>query len=137
MTATAIGAAIVAGGGAAVLRYLVSLWFARPRAARGPDSPARSAFPRAVLVVNVVGSGLGGAVLALGSQSGISADTQFVLLAGVCGGLSTFSTFSVETIQLANEGRWREAMLSVAANLVLGLTACALVFVAFGGASPV
>ncbi|MBX3094822.1 MAG: CrcB family protein [Cryobacterium sp.] len=137
MTGAAVGAAIAAGGGAAIVRYLVSLWFARVRSAAESDAPARAAFPWAVLVVNVVGSALGGAVLALGAQSGISPDTQFVLLFGVCGGLSTFSTFSVETIQLVNEGQLRRAVLSVSANLALGLAACALGFTAFGGASLV
>lgn len=137
MTGVAIGAAIVAGGGAAVVRHLVSVWCTRRPRPGGPDSPAQAAFPWAVLVVNVIASGLAGAVLALGALSGISPDTQFVLLIGVCGGLSTFSAFSVETIQLVNEGQWYRAVLSVAANLALGLAACTVGFVAFGGASLV
>lgn len=126
MTAAAIGAAVIAGGGAAVVRYLVSLWFARPHVSGEPP-----AFPWAVLVVNVVGSGLGGAVLALAAHASLSPETQFVLLSGVCGGLTTFSTFSVETIQLVHEGRWRRAALSVAANLLLGLGACVLGYALF------
>lgn len=74
--------------------------------------------PWAVLTVNVVGSLLGG--LALGSTSG---DLQLIVLTGFCGGLTTFSTLSVETIQLALEGRVRVAVLCVLGNLCLGIGA--------------
>jgi CrcB protein len=111
---------VVSGGVAAVIRYLVSVALARPSDAEG--------FPRAVLAVNVVGSAIGGVVLGLAHHAAVSADLQLVLLTGVCGGLTTFSTFSVESIQLVTAGRWRAAALSVGANLVLGLGACALGF---------
>ncbi len=74
--------------------------------------------PWAVLTVNVVGSLLGG--LALGSTSG---DLQLIVLTGFCGGLTTFSTLSVETIQLALEGRVRVAVLGVLGNLGIGIGA--------------
>lgn len=102
----------VLGGGmiGALARYGVSLAFAsRPR------------FPTAVLVVNVVASAIGGIVLGLADRSAIDADVRLVLLTGVAGGLSTFSTWSVETIQLMQSGRWRVAVASVSLNLVLGL----------------
>lgn len=109
---------VAAGGVAAVIRYLVSVALARPSDAEG--------FPWAVLVVNVVGSAMGGVVLGLAQHAAVPADTQLILLSGVCGGLTTFSTFSVETVQLARVGPWRAASLSVGANLALGLGACAL-----------
>ncbi|GAA3728284.1 hypothetical protein GCM10022239_01340 [Leifsonia bigeumensis] len=109
---------IGAGGLGAVIRYLLSLGFARVSDAEH--------FPWAVLVVNVVGSAIGGIVLGMAQHDAVSADLQLILLTGLCGGITTFSTFSVETIQLVAADRWRAAALSVAANLVLGLGACAL-----------
>ncbi|WP_411699595.1 fluoride efflux transporter CrcB [Conyzicola sp.] len=110
-------AVIAAGAVAAVARYLVSLSFAR--------TPG---FPWAVLTVNVAGSLIGGAVLALAERAEVSADLRLILLTGLCGGLTTFSTFSVETIELVRTGYTRIAVLSVAANLVLGVGAAAAAY---------
>ena len=77
--------------------------------------------PWAVLVVNVAGSFIGGVLI--GATTG---DLRVILLTGFCGGLTTFSTFSVETVQLVMARRVRTAALSVAANLVLGVGAAAL-----------
>ncbi len=67
-------------------------------------------------------------------QSGaIGADARLVVLGGFAGGLTTFSTFSVEAVQLAMDGRWRTAVSSVLANLTLGLAACVAGFALAGG----
>lgn len=114
MTSTLVMTVLVCGGVAALLRFLVAVWFS-------PDDR----FPWAVLVVNLIGSALGGAVLALGTT--LPQDLQLVLLTGVAGGLTTFSTFSVETVQLVLDGRARTAALNVGVNLGLGLAVTALV----------
>jgi CrcB protein len=111
-------AVIVTGAVAAVVRYLVGLALA-----------ARPGFPWAVLAVNVVGSALGGVVLGLAERAAISGDIRLVLLTGLCGGLTTFSTFGVETVELVRAGRTRAALASVAGNLVLGIGAAALGYV--------
>jgi len=110
-----IAAVIAAGAVGAVIRYLVSKAFA---------SPTRS-FPWAVLVVNVVGSAIAGAVVGFAVTQGVSSDVRLALVTGLCGGLTTFSTLSVETVQLTIDGKWRIAAASVAANLVLGVAAAA------------
>ncbi|MCU1441292.1 MAG: CrcB family protein [Rhodoglobus sp.] len=107
-------AVIAAGAVGALVRYLVSRAF------------AGSQFPWAVLVVNVAGSAIGGAVLGLATRAELSADLRLVLLTGLCGGLTTFSTLSVETVQLVLEGRTRAAVSSITTNLVLGIGAAAL-----------
>lgn len=107
-------AAVLAGAVAALVRWTLS---------RGIRAPW------AVLLVNVVGSGIGGAVLGLAQRGEISSDIRLVILGGLCGGLTTFSTWSVETIQLVHDGKWRVAALSVASNLVLGVGAAALAYV--------
>jgi CrcB protein len=55
-------------------------------------------------------------------------EVRLVLLSGLCGGLTTFSTFSTESIQLMLAGRWQVALGSIAANLVLGIGAAAAAF---------
>jgi len=115
VTAALVVTVLVCGGVAAVLRYLVALWFA-------PDTR----FPWAVLAVNVIGSALGGGVLAMGA--GLPGDVQLILLTGVAGGLTTFSTFSVETVQLVLDGRARAAALNVGVNLGAGLAVTVLVY---------
>jgi fluoride exporter len=110
-------AVVVAGIVGAVIRFLVSRAFA-----------ARTTFPWAVLVVNVVGSAVGGVVVALWTDAGLSSDWRLILLTGFCGGLTTFSTFSVETVQLLTSGRVRVAVMSIAANLVLGVGAAAVAY---------
>lgn len=113
MTAGVIAAVVIAGAVGCVARYGASRAF----------DPRR--LPWAVLIVNVIGSALGGAVLALAERAEIGADLRMILLTGFCGGLTTFSTFAVDTVQLVLDGRTREVAASVAANLVLGVGAAA------------
>jgi len=82
--------------------------------------------PRAVLIVNVVGSFIAGVALALTQTELISPAVGIVIITGLCGGLTTFSTFAVETVELVLQGRARVAARSVALNLVLGVGAAAL-----------
>ena len=84
--------------------------------------------PWAVLLVNAVGSGLGGLIYGLAVVGNLGDDALLVLLGGFCGGLTTFSAFGVETVQLVLAGRGKLAALSVVANLVLGIGAAALAF---------
>lgn len=108
---------VAAGGLAAVARYLVSLAFA-----------GRGRLPWAVLVVNAVGSALGGATAGLGAAGHITADLRLILLSGVAGGITTFSTWSVESVQLVEQGEWRTAAVSIAANLIAGIVVAAAAY---------
>ena len=109
---------LLSGAAGALLRFGLSR--ALPVAAR-PDS-----VPRAVLIVNVVGSFLAGVALALTQTEVIPAVAGLVIITGLCGGLTTFSTFAVETVELVMQGRARVAAQSIALNLVLGVAAAAL-----------
>lgn len=117
MSAAVVVAVLVAGGVGALARYGVSRALARP-----------SGVPWAVLGVNVAGSALAGAVLGLAQAGVVPTEWRVILLTGFCGGLTTFSTFSVETVQLVIEGRARVAASSVAGNLALGIGAAAAGF---------
>lgn len=77
--------------------------------------------PWGVLVVNVIGSVIGG--IALGSATG---DLRLIVLGGLCGGLTTFSTLSVETIQLLRSGKASTAIANISANVALGILAASL-----------
>lgn len=115
-------AAAVASAGAlgAVVRYLVTL--ALPH-------DARRGLPVGVLVVNVVGSAIAGVLLGLGERTALPGEWMLILSTGFCGGLTTFSTFSVETVQLVQRRRYAAAATSVGLNLVLGIGAAAAGYV--------
>ncbi|QYH35165.1 CrcB family protein [Salinibacterium sp. M195] len=117
MSAAVVLAILGAGAAGAVLRYLTARAFA-----------SRKEFPWAVLAVNIVGSALGGTLAGLAHIGTIDPNLELVLLTGLCGGLTTFSTLSVETVQIASMKRLRVAMLNVAANLVLGIGAAAATY---------
>ncbi len=119
MTPALAAAIVLAGAAGALLRFAVARGFAR-RPGRG--------VPWAVLIVNVVGSAIGGVVLGFAVRGDLAANIQLILLTGLCGGLTTFSTLSVETVQFFVEGKVRVAVLSMAANLTLGIGAAAVAF---------
>ena len=79
------------------------------------------AFPWSTATINVTGSFVLGLIL------GLSADSTWVLVAGTgfLGGYTTFSTASVEAVQLVREGRWGSAAASAAGVLVTGVAAAA------------
>jgi CrcB protein len=62
-------------------------------------------YPFGTLVVNVLGCAILGALTGLSSHFGWSPQIGLLLGAGFCGGLTTFSTFSVETVTLAGRDR--------------------------------
>lgn len=105
MTPLLVIAVVVAGALGAVVRYLIG------------RVGAKASWPWPILLVNVVGSLLAGVAM--------HTDVALIVVTGFAGGLTTFSTFSVETVQLVGQGRWRAAATSVALNLTLGLAAAA------------
>ncbi len=109
---------IVGTGGAigALIRHWVSLQL------------SSNEYPWPTLVVNVVGSFLFGAAI----FAGASESTIQLLGIGVCGSLTTFSSFSVETIQLYERGDRRLAVLNAASNLLLSLGAIGLAWLLVG-----
>jgi CrcB protein len=78
-----------------------------------------SAFPWGTLAINVSGSFVLGALLALRP----SEQALTLLGTGFCGALTTFSTFGWETVQLLEEGELRRATLNVLGSLALGVLA--------------
>jgi fluoride exporter len=79
--------------------------------------------PWGTFVINVVASFVLGVIT--GAAAHLSATTVALLGTGFCGALSTFSTFSYETVALTRNGRSRVAMFYVAVSVAAGLAAAA------------
>lgn len=118
-------AAVFLGAGlGGVARYAVNLAIARVYA---------GAFPLATFIVNIVGCFLAGiAITVLSERTPTASDnSRLLLVVGVLGGFTTFSTFGYETYRAIREGYAATAILNAGASVVLGLAAvwlgCALV----------
>lgn len=83
-------------------------------------------FPWGTLIVNVLGSFIIGFFVAMTGPGGRimvgTLPSQFVTL-GFCGGFTTFSSFSLQTLTLVNDGEWLYAGLNVGASVVVCLVA--------------
>ena len=118
----------VALGGAlgSVARYACSITAARWLGA---------GFPWGTLFVNVTGSFAIGLLAALVTADGrplLGADARAFVIVGVLGGFTTFSSFSLETLNLARSGALGLAILNVAGSVVLCLAAVSLGFASAG-----
>jgi len=83
-----------------------------------------TAFPFGTLFVNVAGSftiGLLAALIAADGRPLLGADARALLLVGVLGGFTTFSSFSLETLELARGGAFGTAALNVMLSVALCL----------------
>lgn len=80
-------------------------------------------FPWGTLAVNVVGSFAIGLFGGLSARFGWSECVRLALTTGLCGGFTTFSTFSREAWVLAEAGRWAAFVTYAAGSVALGLLA--------------
>ena len=87
---------------------------------------ALGGFPLGTLVINVSGSLVLGFLTGLGEAGVLGPSTVAVLGTGMMGGYTTFSTASVETVQLFRSGRARVAVLNGLGMLVVSVGAAAL-----------
>lgn len=85
----------------------------------------KSPFPLATVVVNVTGSLLLGVLAGAVLFHGQSSTWQTVVGTGFCGGYTTFSTASFETVRLVQQGRRMLALLNAIGSLVSSVAACA------------
>jgi CrcB protein len=90
------------------------------------DSKAHGAFPWGILTVNILGC------LAMGVAFGLidRSEYKLLLMSGVLGGFTTFSAFSLITLDLVQHGRWDLAGAYVAASVIGCLVAIGLGFYA-------
>ena len=105
---------LVGLGGAAgsMLRYAFSVWF------------KHASFPLATFLVNIIGSFIIGVVFAYSLRSeSFATNWRLFLAAGICGGFTTFSAFSLESLQLLQQQRVGIFFLYVIGTVLLGLAA--------------
>ncbi len=110
---------LIAVGGA--LGSVARFWFSGLIAQRFGET-----FPLGTLVVNVSGSFLIGLFATLTSPEGrwlVASGVRTFFMIGVCGGYTTFSSFSLQTLNLAQDGEWLYAGLNAVLSLVLCLVA--------------
>lgn len=113
----------VAVGGAigSVARYWVAVWVAR---LAGPD------FPWGTILINISGSFVIGVFFAVTAEVAgrwqVTNDFKIFLMAGLCGGFTTFSAFSLQTLGLLRDGRMAAALANIALSVVLCIAAVAI-----------
>jgi len=88
-------------------------------------------FPWGTLTINVTGSFLIGVIATLlGERLDVGPEWRLFLVVGVLGGYTTFSTFSLDAINLFSSGggadRWLAGIAYILASILLGLAACIL-----------
>jgi len=104
-----VGIGSFLGGG---LRYLISVFFNQKI---NPD------FPYATLAVNLLGCLLIGVFYSLFEKSIINNDWKLFLTTGLCGGFTTFSAFSIESLQLFKQGNLVAMLMYIIISIVLGI----------------
>lgn len=107
----------LAGASGAVTRFLLDAW---------TKQRWQSSFPLGTVVINITGSLFLGVLAGMVLFHDQSSTWQTVLGTGFCGGYTTFSTASFETVRLIQQRRRGLALLNALVSLVLSVAACAL-----------
>lgn len=102
----------IGGGTGSVLRYLISAEC---------NKVNNSDFPLGTLIVNVTGCVLIGLFYSLSTRLNLSAETRLLLTTGLCGGFTTFSTFSNESLLLYRNEEYIILGLYIGLSLILGI----------------
>ncbi|MEU9832804.1 fluoride efflux transporter CrcB [Streptosporangium sp. NPDC048047] len=110
---------LLGGALGAPLRYLTD---------RAVQARHATAFPWGTLVVNMIGSLVLGSLTGAVLSGAVGAGPQLLLGTGLCGALTTYSTFSYETLRLAESGFRTLAAANVAASVAAGLGAATVGF---------
>lgn len=103
------------GGIGSILRYLASVLTSKL---------LHSGYPAGTFIVNILGCFIAGCLIAfLEQRQVVDSHWKFLFITGFCGGFTTFSAFSVETMHLFESGQVFLGIGYVAASILLGLCA--------------
>ena len=106
-----------------VARFAITRW----------TLPISSGLPWGTVLINSLGSfviGFFGTFTLAGSRYAASENTRLFVMVGICGGFTTFSSFSLQTLDLLRAGAWGRAAANVVLSVLLCLAAVGLGHVA-------
>lgn len=103
LLAVSVGAVIGAN-----LRWALSLWLNGPGHGLQPGT----------LAANLVGAGVAGFCISWFSHSSLAPEWRLFAITGLCGALTTFSTFSLELVGAIEADKWLVALVSVLIHVV-------------------
>lgn len=104
------------GGLGSLCRYALAVWF----------NHETHTYAWGTLVANVISCVILGAGVALLSKALLEPGMRLFLLVGFCGGFSTFSTFSLELLQLLRSGQYLATGIYLVVSVIAGLLAIML-----------
>lgn len=111
---------VMIGGAIGTLgRYLLSLW----------ALPISRDLPWGTILINVTGSfviGLFGTLTLASGRFPVSENVRLFVMIGLCGGFTTFSSFSLQTLDLLRTGATARASMNIALSVILCVGAVAL-----------
>jgi CrcB protein len=114
LSVVAVSAGAVIG---ANLRWFLGLWL----------NTGGQTVPLGTLLANLIGGGLIGLLMGYFSQgAGLSPEWRLFAVTGLCGALTTFSTFSMEVLTTLQAGKWGMALAAIFLHVVGSLLMTAL-----------
>ena len=102
-----------------LLRYAITRW----------TLTLSASFPFGTVLINILGSfviGYFGTLTLQGERYAVSDNLRLFVMVGLCGGFTTFSSFSLQTFDLMRTGAWGRALANVVFSVVLCVAAVAV-----------